>query len=115
MRPKVEAAGVAQTSGEFEALEPDERRLLALPAVLDGVSRARQTLKLAGQHPVSRTVVAINEPSDPVRPGGAAPIDRPSPVAALVVGEVSTHLEQLRSSMPIVWGFPWTTKAPCQH
>jgi hypothetical protein len=35
----------------LEALEPDERRLLALPAVLEGVSRAQQTLKLSGEHP----------------------------------------------------------------
>lgn len=36
---------------ELEALESDERRLLALPAVLDGVSRAQQALKLSGAHP----------------------------------------------------------------
>ncbi|MFD7156539.1 hypothetical protein ACFV9C_18210 [Kribbella sp. NPDC059898] len=36
---------------ELEGLEPDERRLLALPAVLNGVSRAQQSLKLAGPHP----------------------------------------------------------------
>ena len=36
---------------ELEALEPDERRLLALPAVLEGVSRAQQALKLSGEHP----------------------------------------------------------------
>ncbi|TCO44924.1 hypothetical protein EV646_10996 [Kribbella antiqua] len=37
--------------GELEALEPDERKLLALPAVLEGVSRAQQALKLSGEHP----------------------------------------------------------------
>jgi hypothetical protein len=36
---------------ELEALEPVERRLLALPAVLEGVSRAQQALKLSGQLP----------------------------------------------------------------
>lgn len=46
--------------GELEALEPDERRLLALPAVLEGVSRARRALKLSGEHP---------EIPDSVRPG----------------------------------------------
>jgi hypothetical protein len=33
---------------ELEALEPDERRL---PAVLEGVSRAQQVLRLSGEHP----------------------------------------------------------------
>jgi hypothetical protein len=33
---------------ELEALEPDERRLLALSAVLEGVSRAQQALRLSG-------------------------------------------------------------------
>ena len=37
--------------GELEALEPDERRLLALPAVVEGVARAQQALNLAGEHP----------------------------------------------------------------
>jgi hypothetical protein len=36
---------------KLEALEPDERRLLALPAVLEGVSRAQQALQLSGAHP----------------------------------------------------------------
>jgi hypothetical protein len=37
--------------GRLEALEPDERRLLALPAVLEGVSRVQQALNLSGEHP----------------------------------------------------------------
>jgi hypothetical protein len=37
--------------GELEALEPDERRLLALSAILEGVSRAQQALNLSGEHP----------------------------------------------------------------
>lgn len=37
--------------GELEALEPDERRLLALPAVLEGLSRVQQALNLSGEHP----------------------------------------------------------------
>ncbi|WP_406046977.1 hypothetical protein [Kribbella sp. NBC_00889] len=36
---------------QLEPLEPDERRLLALPAVLEGLSRAEQALKLSGEHP----------------------------------------------------------------
>lgn len=36
---------------ELEVMEPDERRLLALPAVLEGVSRIQQALKLSGDHP----------------------------------------------------------------
>ncbi|WBQ04056.1 hypothetical protein [Kribbella sp. CA-293567] len=35
----------------LEPLEPDERRLLALPAVLEGVSRARSALNLSGEIP----------------------------------------------------------------
>jgi hypothetical protein len=37
--------------GQLEVLEPDERRLLALPAVLEGVSRAQQALNLSGEQP----------------------------------------------------------------
>jgi len=48
-----------------------------------------------------QAVVTISGPSDLVRPGGAMQIDRPSPVTALVGGEISTHLEQLRAASPI--------------
>ncbi|MEV6270910.1 hypothetical protein AB0L64_27355 [Kribbella sp. NPDC051936] len=37
--------------GQLEVLEPDERRLLALPAVLEGVSRVQRALDLPGEHP----------------------------------------------------------------
>jgi acetyl esterase/lipase len=46
-------------------------------------------------------VVTISGPSDLLRPGGAMRIDRPSPVTALVGGDVSTHREQLRAASPI--------------
>lgn len=46
-------------------------------------------------------VVIIGAPSDLARPGGAMQIDRPSPVTALVGGDVSTHLEQLRAASPV--------------
>lgn len=46
-------------------------------------------------------VVTISGPSDLLRPGGAMWIDRPSPVTALVGGDVSTHREQLRAASPI--------------
>ena len=36
---------------KLEALEPDERRLQALPSVLGGISRARDALKLFGEPP----------------------------------------------------------------
>jgi hypothetical protein len=36
---------------KLEALEPDERRLQALPSVLEGISRAKDALKLFGEHP----------------------------------------------------------------
>ncbi|MET9311962.1 hypothetical protein ABZX12_09065 [Kribbella sp. NPDC003505] len=36
---------------KLEALEPDERRLLALPAVLEGVARVQRALNLSGEHP----------------------------------------------------------------
>lgn len=48
-----------------------------------------------------QAVVTVSGPSDLTRPGGAMQIDRPSPVTALVGGEVSTHLEQLRAASPI--------------
>jgi acetyl esterase/lipase len=48
-----------------------------------------------------QAVVTISAPSDLVRPGGAMQIDRPSPVTALVGGDVSTHLEQLRAASPV--------------
>jgi hypothetical protein len=35
----------------LEQLEPDERRMWALPAVLDGIGRAREKLRLAGEPP----------------------------------------------------------------
>ncbi|MGW6201538.1 alpha/beta fold hydrolase [Kribbella sp. NPDC055110] len=46
-------------------------------------------------------VVTISGPSDLLHPGGAMRIDRPSPVTALVGGDVSTHREQLRAASPI--------------
>jgi acetyl esterase/lipase len=48
-----------------------------------------------------QAVVTISGPSDLARPGGAMHIDRPSPVTALVGGDVSTHLEQLRAASPL--------------
>ncbi|WP_405059764.1 prolyl oligopeptidase family serine peptidase [Kribbella sp. NBC_01505] len=48
-----------------------------------------------------QAVVTISGPSDLARPGGAMQIDRPSPVTALVGGQASTHLEQLRAASPI--------------
>ncbi|GAB3939914.1 hypothetical protein GCM10029976_056920 [Kribbella albertanoniae] len=38
-------------SDELSALEPDERRLLALPTVLDGISRVTTHLKIVGVPP----------------------------------------------------------------
>lgn len=46
-------------------------------------------------------VVTISGPSDLLRPGGDMRIDRPSPVTALVGGDVSTHREQLPAASPI--------------
>jgi acetyl esterase/lipase len=46
-------------------------------------------------------VVTISGPSDLLRPGGAMRIDRPSPVTALVGGDVTTHREQLRAASPV--------------
>ena len=48
-----------------------------------------------------QAVVTISGPSDLTRPAGAMHIDRPSPVTALVGGNVSTHLEQLRAASPL--------------
>jgi len=48
-----------------------------------------------------QAVVTISGPSDLARPGGAMQIDRPSPVTALVGGDMSTHLEQLRAASPL--------------
>jgi dipeptidyl aminopeptidase/acylaminoacyl peptidase len=46
-------------------------------------------------------VVTISGPSDLARAGGAMQIDRPSPITALVGGDVSTHREQLRAASPL--------------
>ncbi|MGW7686197.1 prolyl oligopeptidase family serine peptidase [Kribbella sp. NPDC054772] len=48
-----------------------------------------------------QAVVTISGPSDLPRPGGALRIDRPSPVTALVGGDVSPHREQLRAASPL--------------
>jgi dipeptidyl aminopeptidase/acylaminoacyl peptidase len=48
-----------------------------------------------------QAVVTIGGPSDLTRPGGEMRIDRPSPVTALVGGDSSTHLEQLRAASPV--------------
>lgn len=48
-----------------------------------------------------QAVVTISGPSDLTRSGGAMHIDRPSPITALVGGEISTHLEQLRAASPL--------------
>jgi acetyl esterase/lipase len=57
-------------------------------------SRPRRTASV-------RAVVTISGPSDLLRPGGAMRIDRPSPVTALVGGDVTTHHEQLRAASPL--------------
>ncbi|MGZ0148576.1 prolyl oligopeptidase family serine peptidase [Kribbella sp. WER1] len=51
--------------------------------------------------PQIRAVVTISGPSDLLHPGGGLRIDRPSPVTALVGGDVTTHREQLRAAGPI--------------
>ncbi|MEV0796098.1 hypothetical protein AB0I34_00325 [Kribbella sp. NPDC050281] len=48
-----------------------------------------------------QAVVTISGPSDLLHPGGEMQIDRPSPVTALVGGDVSTQAEQLRAASPI--------------
>jgi acetyl esterase/lipase len=48
-----------------------------------------------------QAVVTISGPSDFLRPGGAMRIDRPSPVTALVGGDVTTHVDQLREASPV--------------
>ncbi|NIK62416.1 alpha/beta hydrolase [Kribbella shirazensis] len=48
-----------------------------------------------------QAVVTISGPSDLLRPGGEMRGDRPSPVTALVGGEVTTHREQLRAASPV--------------
>ncbi|WP_327640143.1 prolyl oligopeptidase family serine peptidase [Kribbella sp. NBC_00482] len=63
-------------------------------AALAGLSTSRSRANV-------RAVVTISGPSDLLRPGGAMRIDRPSPVTALVGGDVSTHREQLRAASPI--------------
>lgn len=59
-------------------------------------SHPRRTAE-AGVH----AVVTISGPSDLLRPGGDLRIDRPSPVTALVGGDVTTHREQLRAASPV--------------
>ncbi|TCC52618.1 alpha/beta hydrolase [Kribbella capetownensis] len=68
-----------------------------------GQSAGGHLAALAGLVPGSdvQAVVTISGPSDLLQPGGAMQIDRPSPVTALVGGDVSTHAEQLRAASPI--------------
>lgn len=49
----------------------------------------------------AQSIVTISGPTDLLRPGGAMQIDRPSPVTALVGGDASTHVEQLRAASPL--------------
>lgn len=49
-----------------------------------------------------RAVVTISGPSDLLAQGGGMRNDRPSPVTALVGGDISTHREQLWAASPVV-------------
>ncbi|MFG1627945.1 prolyl oligopeptidase family serine peptidase [Kribbella sp. NPDC049227] len=68
-----------------------------------GQSAGGHLAALAGLMPGAdvQAVVTISGPSDLLRPGGEMRIDRPSPVTALVGGDVTTHAEQLRAASPI--------------
>lgn len=69
-----------------------------------GQSAGGHLAALAGLTPGGddvQAVVTISGPSDLLRPGGEMQIDRPSPVTALMGGDVSTHAEQLRAASPI--------------
>ncbi|TDW98718.1 prolyl oligopeptidase family protein [Kribbella sp. VKM Ac-2566] len=103
----------AQLHDVQAALDWLRRNPLGLPIDPDrigiwGQSAGGHLAALAGLASVRRTAVAnvhavvtISGPSDLLRPGGALRIDRPSPVTALVGGDVSTHREQLRAASPI--------------
>ncbi|WP_433009100.1 hypothetical protein [Kribbella sp. CA-294648] len=92
---------------DFEKLEPferDERRLLALPAILEGISRACSALKLPGEppaipdaaHPAPLTPGVLRrrrlrelrgEPNTPLPDGGLFPAAHP-PTTTLTVRSV---------------------------
>lgn len=73
---------------------------LAAMAGLADLGAERSTYPGTAQADI-QAVVTISAPSDLTRPGGDMQIDRPSPVTALVGGDVSTHLDQLRAASPV--------------
>ncbi|MET9268968.1 prolyl oligopeptidase family serine peptidase [Kribbella sp. NPDC003557] len=107
VRHSGQATFPAQLHDVQSALHWVRRNPLGLPIDPDrvgiwGQSAGGHLAALAALHCTDvRADVTISAPADLLRPGGAMRIDRPSPVTALVGGDVTSHHEQLRAASPV--------------